>query len=513
MVTLAPSESAQPKMSSGRMTLERRRTDDSPPGASAPVGGGSRWAKRYAGWLVLSDTLIVLTSLTLATILGSQPYMLPALHGRTEVSVIFVAATIAGVILLLLSMLGSRSSRVVGTGTEEYRAVVHAVFLSFAGVALVAYLASVAGIHFVLFFGLLSAGGALVLSRWLFRKWLVRKRRRGQWSDRVLIVGSEQSIAKTAADLARTPAAGLHVVGACTPSGRIADYIPGTNIAVSGSVTNVIEAMERVGADTVLISSSNELDAGTVRSLSWKLEPGRHHLIVAPSLTDIGGPRLHTRPVAGLPLVHVETPRYGGGKLYAKRAFDIAASGMLLLILSPLLVIVAVLVGATTPGGILFRQERVGLGGETFPMLKFRSMYIDAEERLAELQAVAGDRGNDVMFKMKDDPRVTPVGRFLRRYSLDELPQLLNVLRGSMSLVGPRPPLVREVELYSDTVHRRFLVKPGITGLWQVSGRSDLNWEDTVRLDLFYVENWTLTGDFAILFKTVRAVLKTDGAY
>ena len=158
-------------------------------------------------------------------------------------------------------------------------------------------------------------------------------------------------------------------------------------------------------------------------------------------------------------------------------------------------------------------RSAIGLGGETFHMLKFRSMYVDAEERLAELQSEARDRGNDVMFKMKDDPRVTRVGAFLRRFSLDELPQLFNVFRGEMSLVGPRPPLDREVQQYSESVHRRFLVKPGITGLWQVSGRSDLDWEETVRLDLFYVENWTMTGDLVILLKTVRAVLKSEGAY
>ena len=167
----------------------------------------------------------------------------------------------------------------------------------------------------------------------------------------------------------------------------------------------------------------------------------------------------------------------------------------------------------TSPGAVFFRQDRVGLGGEHFDMLKFRSMYVDAEDRLAELQHEARDRGNDVMFKMKDDPRVTTVGRFLRRFSLDELPQLFNVLRGTMSLVGPRPPLDREVRQYSQSVHRRFLVKPGITGLWQVSGRSDLDWDETVRLDLFYVENWTLTGDLLILLKTVKAVLGSDGAY
>jgi exopolysaccharide biosynthesis polyprenyl glycosylphosphotransferase len=462
---------------------------------------------------VVSDAVIVAGVLLAVTVIGSQPYLLPAVHGEAQVSVWVVVAAIGALLLVLLSMSGSRSARVVGVGSAEYRAVVRSTFLSFATVALASYLASIAGMHFILLAGLVLITASLLVSRLIARRWLTSRRRRGLMSDRVLLVGSEQSIAKTARDLQRTPAAGLLVVGACTSTGRVADYIPGTEIAVSGSVSNVIEALERVQADTVLITSANELDAETVRSLSWKLEPGRQHLIVAPSLTDIGGPRIHTRPVAGLPLVHVETPRYGGGKLYAKRAFDLLASSALILILSPVLLVVGALVKFTSRGGAFFRQERVGLGGERFHMLKFRSMYVDAEERLAELQHEARDRGNAVLFKMKNDPRVTPVGRVLRRFSLDELPQLFNVFAGSMSLVGPRPPLDREVQLYSDAVHRRFLVKPGITGLWQVSGRSDLDWDETVRLDLFYVENWTMVGDLAILLKTVRAVIGSDGAY
>lgn len=184
-----------------------------------------------------------------------------------------------------------------------------------------------------------------------------------------------------------------------------------------------------------------------------------------------------------------------------------------MLLLSPLLVAIAAIVKFSSPGPVLFRQRRVGINGRPFEMLKFRSMVIDAEARLAELQAAQRDAGNAVMFKMKDDPRVTPIGRFIRRFSLDELPQLFNVLGGSMSLVGPRPPLPRETDVYDSHVHRRFLVKPGITGLWQVSGRSNLSWEDTVRLDLYYVENWSMTGDLVILWRTAKAVLGSDGAY
>ena len=478
---------------------------------AAAQASAARWPRVYARALVLSDTVIVIAVLVAVTLLGSQPFILPSRAGR--VSVWLVVAVVGVLLLTLLSMSGSRGARVVGVGTEEYRAIVHSVFLAFAAVALVAYLASLAGMHFILFSGVIVLTLSLLVSRWLARRWLTVQRRRGLMSDRVLLVGSEESIAKTARELKRSPAAGLLVVGACTSTGKVADYIPGTDIAVSGSVSNIIESLARVNADTVLITSANELDAETVRSLSWKLEPGRQHLIVAPSLTDVGGPRIHTRPVAGLPLVHVETPRYGGGKLYTKRVFDMVAAGLLIVALSPVLLVVGMIVTLTSPGGAFFRQERVGLRGERFGMLKFRSMYTDAEDRLADLEGAPRDRGNDVMFKMKDDPRVTPAGRVLRRFSLDELPQLFNVVAGSMSLVGPRPPLVREVQQYTDSVHRRFLVKPGITGLWQVSGRSDLDWEETVRLDLFYVENWTMTGDLAILFKTARAVIGSDGAY
>jgi exopolysaccharide biosynthesis polyprenyl glycosylphosphotransferase len=263
----------------------------------------------------------------------------------------------------------------------------------------------------------------------------------------------------------------------------------------------------------VVITSSDDLPPDRVRQLSWSLEPGHQHLVVAPSLTDIGGPRISTRPVAGLPLIHVETPRYEGRKLFTKRAFDLVLSALLITVASPFLAVIALVVKLSSPGPVLFKQERVGLNGRTFNMFKFRSMTVDAEERLADIRTLQDSAGNTVMFKLKNDPRVTPFGRWMRRFSIDELPQLFNVFGGSMSLVGPRPPLKREVDAYEQHVHRRFLVKPGITGLWQVSGRADLSWADSVRLDLYYVENWSMTGDLVILWRTARAVLSRDGAY
>jgi exopolysaccharide biosynthesis polyprenyl glycosylphosphotransferase len=256
----------------------------------------------------------------------------------------------------------------------------------------------------------------------------------------------------------------------------------------------------------VIIASSGDLPPGGVKRISWALEAGRQHLVLAPNITDIAGPRIHARPVAGLPLIHVETPRFSSGQRFAKRTTDIIGSLLLIVLSSPFLLGVAIAVKLTSPGPLLYKQERVGLNGQPFRMLKFRSMRTGADQ---ELKALLEAQGTDTqpLFKVKDDPRITPVGKFIRKYSLDELPQFFNVLGGSMSLVGPRPQIAAEVELYSDAARRRLLARPGITGLWQVSGRSQLQWEQALRLDLYYVENWSLFGDIAVLFKTLRAVV------
>jgi exopolysaccharide biosynthesis polyprenyl glycosylphosphotransferase len=248
-----------------------------------------------------------------------------------------------------------------------------------------------------------------------------------------------------------------------------------------------------------------------LRRISWSLEGTGVDLVVSPALTDVAGPRIHVRPMSGLPLLHVEEPDFHGARRIVKGVSDWVAGAFLTLLALPVLILIAVAIKVSDRGPVFFRQTRVGVHGREFPCLKFRSMVVDAEERLAKLQAANEHDG--VLFKIKDDPRVTGVGKIIRRLSLDELPQLFNVLRGEMSLVGPRPPLPSEVEQYGDDVKRRLLVKPGITGLWQVSGRSNLSWEDSVRLDLYYVENWSLSTDIVILAKTIRAVLSRDGAY
>jgi exopolysaccharide biosynthesis polyprenyl glycosylphosphotransferase len=403
-----------------------------------------------------------------------------------------------------LSLIDSRSARIVGSGSSEYVRIISVSTRLFGIIAILAFLLRVDLARGYLLISFPLGVALLLIERWAWRRWLVTRRIHGEWSATVLLVGSTESVAQIGAALRRSPSAGYHVVGACIPQGVAGDLVPGTDIPVCGEISGVLGALDAVGADTVAVTSTDELPPSGVKRISWALEADRRHLILAPSIADIVGPRIHTRPVAGLPLIHVETPRYSKGQRFVKRTADIAVSAVALLLLAPLLAGVALVIRRTSSGSVLFRQTRIGLDGRPFQMLKFRTMVPDAEELLSGLER-SRDVGNEVLFKMLDDPRVTPLGRFLRRYSLDELPQLVNVLTGSMSLVGPRPPLPREVAQYADHVHRRFMVKPGITGLWQVSGRSSLSWEESVRLDLSYVDNWTLTGDLVIMLRTARA--------
>ena len=475
------------------------------------------WSRAYANRLFITDAAVIVVAVIGAQILrfGFEPSTVAwgEFANGFDLSYSIVSLAIIVSWLVVLQLFGTSSSRVIGTGTLEYKRVIDATIRLFGILAIVAFLLRIDLARSYIITSLPLGLGLLILGRWLWRRWLVSRRAKGEFVARVLLVGSVESVTAIHRELGRSHDTGYLVVGACVPGDRIGAYLPGTDIPLSTNLEAIDAAMREAEADTIVVTSSDELPPERIRRLSWSLEPGKHHLVLAPSLTDIGGPRIHMRPVAGLPLIHVETPRYDGLKRFSKRAFDVVVAGGLLVVLAPLLVAIAATVRLTSPGPVFFQQQRVGLKGTRFSMLKFRSMVTDAEAQLVALQSAERREGNAVMFKMKNDPRVTPIGRILRRYSLDELPQLLNVLDGSMSLIGPRPPLDSEVQAYEHHVHRRFMVKPGITGLWQVSGRSNLSWEDTVRLDLYYVENWSMTGDLVILWRTARAVLARDGAY
>ena len=486
-----------------------RTATGSIPSESAAPSGARNWRARYAHALRITD-FIIIAGVVFGTQIGwlglhTQVAMpvgtWPGVSSYTALSCLIVLSW-----LLALAVADTRSARVVGVGAAEYQRVFNSSVMMFGLIAIAAFLLRVEASRGYLLITLPAGVALLLLGRYLWRVWLRRKRKNGEYSARVLLVGSESSVKHTANELRRSSGAGYVVAGACIPARRAADMLDGSDIPVLGGVSSVESALKLTGADTVVITSTDELGPTRVKQISWTLEAGKQHLVLAPSITDIAGPRIHTRPVAGLPLMHVETPRFSPAQRFVKRMMDLFGAVVMLVALSPALLLITLLVIVSSGRPVIYKQARIGRHGREFRMWKFRSMIPNAEEKLQSLLDMQ-DHGNRVQFKMKDDPRITRVGRVLRKYSLDELPQLFNVLGGSMSLVGPRPPIQREVEQYDDHVHRRFLVKPGITGLWQVSGRSSLSWDDSVRLDLSYVENWSVMSDIVILFKTFKAAL------
>jgi len=354
-----------------------------------------------------------------------------------------------------------------------------------------------------------SAAGFDLLARYRLRKRLHKLRSQGSCMQRVVAVGHAPAVADLVATLRRDKYNGLSVVGACLAGRTMLHEIAG--VPVLGGLGSVPEAVERLGADTVAVLSCPEMNGIRLRELAWELEDSGTDLCVAPALLDVAGPRTTIRPVAGLPLLQLDHPELAGGKQVIKTVFDRVAAALALIVLAPLFVVIALAIRLDDRGPVFFRQTRVGRDGQNFRLFKFRTMVVDAEQRKVALKALS--EGGGVLFKMRRDPRVTKVGAGLRRWSLDELPQLFNVLIGDMSLVGPRPALPEEVARYGDHMRRRLVVRPGLTGLWQVSGRSGLAWEEAFRLDLRYVDNWSIMLDLQILWKTWSAVIRGSGAY
>lgn len=477
----------------------------------APAPPARQWLRRYRRGLVGVDLIAAGVATLIAFVLR---------FGSTTNHASAVALLVAMPVgwIALIGMNHGYEARFVGVGAAEFQRI----FTSFLHMtALVAFASFVTHADLARGFVLVALPLALclnLLARYAARKWLHRARAAGLAMKRVLLVGDADAIAGFANVLGRDRHAGMSVVGACVPTEVVADTLTvetliDAEVPLLGDVDSVVSAVRYAGADTVAVVSSGRIGPEKLRWISWQLEGSATELVVSPGLIEVAGPRLHIQPVAGLPLLHVEEPELTGFRRVLKSGFDRGVAAAILFLFSPVFIGLALAVRLTSSGPALFRQTRVGRNGRQFTMLKFRSMYLDAEERLAAIQNQNDHGDGHVLFKMRNDPRVTSVGRFLRKFSLDELPQLINVVNGSMSLVGPRPPLPSEVARYEEHVHRRFLVKPGVTGLWQVSGRSDLAWDESVRLDLRYVENWSIAGDLQILWKTVFAVVRGTGAY
>jgi exopolysaccharide biosynthesis polyprenyl glycosylphosphotransferase len=411
--------------------------------------------------------------------------------------------------LIAMRLVGGYEMRYLGAGSDEFRRVLNAGVTLTAALVLISYSvddelsrAYLATSMSVIVFG-------DMLARFCLRKRLHHLRIRGYCMSTVVAAGHAAAVEQLISELRREPHHGLSVVAACLAGGSAVSEVAG--VPVVGDLAATADVARNIGAGTVAVLSCPEMDGMKLRTLAWELEKTGTDLCVAPALLDVAGPRTTVRAAAGLTLLHVDHPQLSGPRQVLKDLFDRSLAALALMVLSPLLVAIAVGVRLSDKGPALFTQTRVGKDGRPFKIYKFRTMVVDAEARLADLQAQ--NEFDGVLFKIRKDPRITALGAHLRKWSLDELPQLFNVLLGDMSLVGPRPALPDEAARYADHVRRRLVVKPGLTGMWQVNGRSNLSWEETVRLDLRYVENWSLALDLQILWKTLWVILSGSGAY
>jgi exopolysaccharide biosynthesis polyprenyl glycosylphosphotransferase len=474
--------------------------------APTPVRGRSSGSlRRVITTVAALDVMVILLGFVLAWPLrdlatGAPGSSAAGIALSAQFAPLFLAAWLTS-----LFFFGGYAKRAFGSGVEEFQNVLKASVFAGLACSTTAYLSNAPLSRAFFVFSFLIGGSLLLAERYAVRQWLRRQRTEGALRQRVLAVGPTASIKHLAAVLAREPQLGYEVV-ACSPTDRtVSAALPAPAV---GSATSVDVTCERHGIDTVMVAGGGDVH---LREVAWSLEGRDVDLVVVPHLADVSGSRMHMRPVAGLPLLHVEEPQALRAGQWPKRLFDIVGASAILLLLAPAMLVVAALVKLHDRGPVFYRQSRVGLHGESFKVWKFRSMAVDADRIDAELRAQHGY--TDGLFKLEHDPRVTRIGGVLRWFSLDELPQLFNVLDGTMSLVGPRPHVPVEVETYDDEARRRLAVRPGMTGLWQVSGRSNLSWSEAVRLDLFYRDNWSLTWDLMIIAKTVKAVLARDGAY
>lgn len=457
--------------------------------------------RRYARRLRVTDTLIAAVAVSAAgvasTRLGDAP------------SVVVPIATATLVVWLAgLALFGSREPRVMGAGSSEYKRVANATGVAFGLLAVGFEIAQWDGLRMQMIIALPAGVLALLVARWRWRAWLRMRRRLGEYASATLIAGKRRDVDYVMRQLALADN-GYSVIALALSDEDVASD-PGRVFAVR-TADDIARVAREVGADTLVVASVPDDDPDFSRSLAWQLEGTAAELIMSSRLADVAGPRISLSPIEGLPLIHVKIPVFEGAAHTLKRLLDLVVSAAACAVVALVTPVIALAIRLDSPGPVFFRQRRVGRDGREFTMLKFRSMTDTAEQELAEL--LPSNDGAGPLFKLRSDPRVTRVGRFLRRYSLDELPQFFNVFRGDMSISGPRPPLPSEVRNYEGRVFRRLYIKPGITGLWQVSGRSDLSWEDSVALDLRYVENWSVTLDLMIMWRTVKVMIRPVGAY
>jgi exopolysaccharide biosynthesis polyprenyl glycosylphosphotransferase len=459
------------------------------------------WSRDYLRQVALADLACGVVGV----------FMAAQLRFGSNVTPMYLALSLALPVLWVaaLWLAGAYDVRFIGTGSDEFRKVLNAGIGLTAAVAIFSYAINLELSRAYVVIGLPSLTVFDMLVRFALRKRLVRQRMHGKCMHSVVAVGHELAVADLVTELGRDGYHGLNVVGACVVQPGELDELAG--VPVYGGLDDITAAVKAFGADTVAVTACPEMNGVRLRGLAWELEKTGTDLCVSPALLDVAGPRTTIRPTAGLTLLHVDHPQLTGIRLVIKDLFDRCAAAAALVMLAPVMALLVIAIRLHDGGPALFTQVRIGKDGREFLIYKFRTMVVDAEKQQAELLTINDSDG--VLFKLRKDPRVTAVGAYLRRWSMDELPQLFNVFLGDMSLVGPRPAVPDEVAKYAEHVRRRLVVKPGLTGLWQVNGRSDLSWDESVRLDLRYAENWSFALDLQILWKTISVLVRGSGAY
>lgn len=503
------------RLDEGKIGTVGTWTSQRPVAAESVPGLGAN-GRAYTRRLFATDLIIIGAAAALPAVAQAQSSA--AQQWASSNTSYFAVAGLLLTIAWMISLGGFNTHSIgsVAIGMQEYKLLVLASLALAGALGVFIGLTGQNELRAFLLISLPSAMGALLISRWTWRQWLIRRSRSGFALSNVLVFGQPADIPYVIRQITRTSGPAYRVVGVVLdgPQDRRAESeIRALNptIPLAYSANAIDGEAVRLSADSVVVAGPLTGGNGALQHLGWKLENTGTKLIVASSLTGIANRRVRTTPVDGMPLMHVDLAKFTGTRYFFKRTFDIAFSSLALLGLAPVFLVIALLIRLDGPGKIFFLQERAGQDGRPFKMFKFRTMVEDAEAKLAQLQEQ--NEGSGPLFKLKNDPRITRSGDWLRRHSLDELPQFLNVLLGDMSVVGPRPPLFTEVDAYEGHTHRRLLLKPGVTGLWQVSGRSNLDWNESVRLDLYYAENWTVFSDLRIIWRTFKVMIKPDGAY
>lgn len=486
---VSPFPSARERLASG--TISRPASD---------------WEQRYRRTVIASDTAA--TAFVVAAI-GDFFGERDAANWHEKWGILAFGTEL--LVLAALAVNRSWAPAVLGQGAEEFRRLGRSLFAATVVLALGGIALTSRNIKLWIFVAIPAIALVTMTARYLLRLWLHKQRNEGRCLRPVLAAGSPATVRDLISRTRKFPHIGWRVEAVCTTDGLGPDGDQVDGVPVVGPLADVANHVRRDGYRVVAVTPDPHWSPDRLRRLAWNLEGSDAEMVVAPVLMEVAGPRLHVDAVLGIPLLRVSMPAFTGGRRAIKGVVDRMGAAVLLMLFAPLLAFVGLLVLLDSRGGAFYRQRRVGKDGREFTILKFRTMVTGAHGARAEL--AARNEGAGPLFKLRRDPRVTRVGAVLRRYSIDELPQLFNVLTGSMSLVGPRPPLPEETAAYGPDIRRRLLVKPGLTGLWQISGRSDLPWEEAVRLDLRYVEDWSLALDTVILWKTLRAVLHGQGAY